>query len=134
MSVNKVILVGRLGRDPELRYTPQGVAVATLSMATDRRYKDREGKAVEETQWHRVVVWAGQAESCERYLSKGRQVYVEGRLQHRSYEKEGQTKYMTEVVADAVRFLGSGAGGGAAGAGPAVSGEAAHYDDADIPF
>jgi len=129
MSVNKVILVGRLGKDPELRRTQQGVSIATFSIATDRRYKDRDGNPVDETQWHRVVVWAAQAETCERYLNKGRQVYVEGRLQHRSYEKDGATKYSTEVVADTVRFLGS-----ASTAGSATAGDTSGYADAEIPF
>ena len=132
MSVNKVIMVGRLGSDPELRNTQGGTASATWRMATNRKYKDRDGNFVEATQWHNVKVWGAQAENCEKYLSKGREVYVEGRLEHFQYEKDGATKYWTEVVADTVRFLG-GAGNGT----HASTDEASpppQYADADIPF
>ena len=118
-SVNKVILIGNLGRDPEMRYTQGGTAVATLNIATTRVYTNKSNDRVEETEWHRVVVWSKQAESCNQYLSKGRQVYIEGRLQTRSYEdKEGVKKYSTEVIADQVLFLGGrGEGGGGGGGG-----------------
>jgi single-strand DNA-binding protein len=113
-GVNKVILIGNLGRDPELRYTPGGTAVATLNLATTRSYtKQGSNERVEETEWHKVTVWGKQAEFCNQYLSKGRQCYVEGRLQTRSYEdKDGKKCYATEVVAETVQFLG-GKGGGA---------------------
>lgn len=118
-SVNKVILIGNLGRDPEMRYTQGGTAVATLNIATTRVYTNKSNDRVEETEWHRVVVWSKQAESCSKYLSKGRQVYIEGRLQTRSYEdKDGHKKYSTEVIADQVLFLGGrGEGGGEGGGG-----------------
>jgi single-strand DNA-binding protein len=118
-SVNKVILIGNLGRDPELRYTPGGQPVCNLSVATTRVFNDRNNERREETEWHRVTVWGKQAEHCSQYLSKGRQVYVEGRLQTRSYEdKEGIKRYSTDVVADSVKFLGGrGEGGGGGGGG-----------------
>jgi single-strand DNA-binding protein len=110
-SVNKVILVGNLGADPELRYTGDGNAVADLRVATNRTYKDKAGKSVSEPQWHRVVVWGKQAENCKEYLSKGRQVYVEGRLKTRQWEdRDGNKRYTTEVIAQQVQFLGNGNG------------------------
>jgi single-strand DNA-binding protein len=113
-SVNKVILVGNLGADPELKYTTSNRAVANLSVATNEVFKDKAGQRQERTEWHRVTVWGEQAETCQKYLRKGRMVYVEGRLQTRSWEdKQGQKRYSTDVVADRVVFLGSGGGGGA---------------------
>jgi single-strand DNA-binding protein len=113
-GINKVILIGHLGRDPELRYTATGTPVCQLSVATSRSYTNKNNDRVEETEWHRVVVWSKMAEHCNNYLSKGRQVYVEGRLQTRSYEdKEGVKKYSTEIIAENVQFLGGrGEGGG----------------------
>jgi single-strand DNA-binding protein len=108
MSVNKVILVGRLGQNPEVRYTPSGAAVANFSIATHEAWQDKSGQKQERTEWHRIVVWGKTAENCNQYLTKGRQVYVEGRLQTRQWQdKEGQTKYTTEVQAQTVQFLGS---------------------------
>lgn len=106
-SVNKVILVGHLGRDAETKFTPSGVPVTKFSVATSRRWKDQQtGEWKEETDWHNIVLW--RQENLANYLTKGKQVYVEGRLQTRSYEdKDGQKKYMTEVVADDVLLLGS---------------------------
>lgn len=110
--VNKVIIIGNLGRDPELRHTQGGSPVASLSVATTRKWRNKQtNEMVEETEWHRVTVWGKSAEHCNEYLSKGRQVYVEGRLQTRSYEKNGEKRYATEIVADTVQFLG-GKGGG----------------------
>ena len=114
-GINKVILIGNLGRDPEIRYTQQGTAVVNLALATSEQWTDKNsGERQEKTEWHRIVIFGRMAENCEKYLSKGRQVYVEGRLQTRSYEKEGQTHYMTEIVASTVQFLG-GKGGGDTG-------------------
>jgi single-strand DNA-binding protein len=124
-SVNKVILVGNLGRDPELRYTQSGQAVATLSLATTDRWRDKEGANQERTEWHRIVVWGKQAENCAQYLQKGRSAYIEGRLQTRDWEdKDGVKKYTTEIVAQIVQFLGGrgGAGGPGSGDGPGSSG------------
>ena len=115
-SVNKVILIGNLGADPELKYTPSNRALCNLRIATTDVFKDKGGQRQERTEWHRVTVWGDQAENCSKYLSKGRSVYVEGRLQTRSYDKEGQKHYATDVVADRVVFLGSG-GAAAAGEG-----------------
>ena len=107
MSVNKVILIGRLGADPEIRYTPNGQPVATFRVATTERWTDRDSKRQERTEWHRVVAYGRLAEICGEHLTKGRQVYVEGRLQTRSYEdREGVRRYVTEIVAQEVVFLG----------------------------
>lgn len=107
MSVNKVILVGNLGKDPELRYTPSGAAVATFSLATTERFKDRNGQMQERTEWHNIVCWRNLAEICGKYLHKGKQVYIEGRIQSRSYDdREGNKKYITEIVADQMQMLG----------------------------
>jgi single-strand DNA-binding protein len=116
-SVNKVILVGNLGADPELKYTPSSRPLCNLRIATTDVFKDKSGQRQEKTEWHRVTVWGDTAENCNKYLSKGRSVYVEGRLQTRSYDKEGQKHYATDIVADRVVFLGSGGGGGAGGGG-----------------
>lgn len=113
-GVNKVILIGRLGQDPKLRYTGSGTAVCNLSIATDDSYTDNDGELVERTEWHSVVCWAGLAETVEEYLETGSQVYVEGRLQTREWtDNDGNTRYSTEVVARTVQFLDSrGDGGG----------------------
>jgi single-strand DNA-binding protein len=114
-SVNKVILVGNLGADPELKYTPSNRPVCNLSVATNEVWKDKAGQKQERVEWHRVNVWGDQAEHCSKYLAKGRMVYVEGRIQTRSWDdKEGKKRYTTEVVADRVVFLG-GQGPGAEG-------------------
>jgi len=119
-GVNKVIIVGRLGRDPEVRYTPDGTAVANFSVATSQEWKDKNsGEKKEKTEWHRIVVFKKLAELCGQYLAKGRQVYVDGRLQTRSWEKDGQTHYSTEVVANEVQFLGGREGGGSPSSGGA---------------
>jgi len=118
--INKVILIGNLGADPELRYTTSGTAVATLRVATSRTWKDKDGQKQEETEWHRVIVWAQSAEFCGNYLSKGAKIYVEGRLQTRKWQDQsGNDKYTTEVVATTLQSLtpkgaegGSGGGGG----------------------
>jgi single-strand DNA-binding protein len=108
-GVNKVILIGNLGRDPEIRYSQQGVAVVNFPIATSEQWTDKNtGDKQEKTEWHRVVAFGKPAETLEKYLSKGRQVYIEGRLQTRNYEKDGQTHYMTEVVATNFQFLGGG--------------------------
>jgi single-strand DNA-binding protein len=113
MSVNKVILVGRLGQNPEVRYTPSGQAVANFSLATNESWTDKAGQKQERTEWHRIVVWGKLAELCNQYLSKGRQAYIEGRMQTREWQdKDGQKKYTTEVQAQTVQFLGGQAGEG----------------------
>lgn len=113
-TLNRVLLIGNLGQDPEKRFTPSGQPVTTFSIATTERWKDRaNGQPQERTEWHRIVVWGQQAENCAQYLSKGRPVFVEGRLQTRQWEdKEGAKRTTTEVVAQRVLFLGSGQGGG----------------------
>ncbi len=110
-SVNKVILVGNLGRDAELRYTPGGAAVATLNMATTEVWNDKGGQRQEKTEWHRVVFWGKVAESLTEYLTKGKQVYVEGRLETRQWnDKDGNKRYTTEIKGDKIVLLGGGAG------------------------
>jgi single-strand DNA-binding protein len=155
MSVNKVILVGRLGRDPETRYTSGGQAVANFSVATDESYKDRNGERQKRTEWHKIVVWGKQAEIAQQYLKKGSLVFIEGRIQSREWQdKEGQKRTSFEIVASSFRMLGgrgdgmaagSGAGGGASRGEdigghdsgpednfPAASGP--EINDEDIPF
>lgn len=107
-GINKAILIGRLGSDPEVRYTPSGVAVANFSIATSEEWKDKDtGEKQERTEWHRIVAWRRLGEICGEYLSKGRQVYVEGRIQTRSWEdREGNKRYTTEIVATDIQFLG----------------------------
>lgn len=113
-SVNKVILIGNLGRDPEVRYMPSGDAIATLSIATTETWKDKNGDRQEATEWHRVVFFGRQAEICGQYLKKGSQVYVEGSLRTRKWQdKDGQDRYTTEIRGDRMQMLGSRAGGGA---------------------
>jgi single-strand DNA-binding protein len=115
-GVNKAILIGNLGADPELRYTGSGTAVCNFSVATTETYKDRDGNMVENTEWHRVVAWARLAEICGEYLKKGRQVYIEGQIQTRSWEdQDGNTKYTTEIKAREMQMLGSRDGGGSDG-------------------
>src|SRR5262245_4018671 len=117
-SVNKVILVGNLGRDAELRYTPGGAAVATLNMATTEVWNDKSGQRQEKTEWHRVVLWGKTAESLSEYLTKGKQIYVEGRLQTRQWDdKDGNKRYTTEIRSDRVVLLGGGGRGGSMSAG-----------------
>jgi single-strand DNA-binding protein len=139
-GVNKVILVGRLGTDPEIRYTQQGSAVANFNIATSEAWTDKSGEKQEKTEWHRIVVWGKTAELCSQYLAKGRQIFVEGRLQTRQWEdKDGGKRYTTEIVANTVQFLDRGqdkAGGAQPSqdfsapelAAPSVSA------DEDIPF
>jgi single-strand DNA-binding protein len=147
-SVNKVILIGNLGRDPETRYTTGGDAVTNIRIATTDTWKDKAGEKQEKTEWHSVVFFGRQAEIAGEYLKKGRQIYVEGRLQTRKWQdKEGQDRYTTEIVADRMQMLGSRQGAGDAGAReakePAAAGEdkaakkpAGKFDDMDddIPF
>src|ERR1700693_5984175 len=111
-SVNKVILIGNLGKDPELKHTGGGTAVATMTVATNERFKDKNGEWQDRTEWHNVVLWQRLAEIAAEYLKKGRSVYVEGRLQTRSWEdKQGQKRYTTEIVASDLVLLGGGGGG-----------------------
>jgi len=106
-GVNKVILVGNLGKDPEVRYLEGGTAVANFSLATTESYKDKQGNRIEQTEWHNIVVWRGLAEVAEKYLKKGSQVYVEGKLRTRSYDdKDGVKRYSTEIVVDNMTMLG----------------------------
>ncbi len=124
MSVNKVILVGRLGRDPETRYTGGGQAVANFSVATDESYKDKNGERQKRTEWHKIVVWGKQAEIAQQYLKKGSLIFIEGRIQSREWQdKEGQKRTSFEIVAGNFRMLG-GRAEGAAAAGAGASGGA----------
>jgi len=128
-GVNKVILVGNLGNDPDLRTTPSGSSVCEFRIATNESWNDKDGQRQERTEWHRVVVWGKRAEICNKYLSKGRQVYLEGRLRTRSWEdKEGNKRYTTEIIANDVQFL---SGGGAGGPGRGGSDESPPFGDSD---
>src|SRR3990172_10055992 len=114
-GVNKVILVGNLGKDPEIRYTPGGVAVANFTLATSENWTSKEGKKETKTEWHRIVAFGRLAEICGEYLNKGKQVYIEGRIQTRQWEdKDGNKRYTTEIVAQTMQFLGAAGGKGAA--------------------
>ena len=104
-GLNKAILIGRLGKDPELRYTQDGVAVANFSVATSEEWKDKNGEKQERTEWHDIVAWKRLGEICGEYLSKGKQVYVEGRIQTRSWDKDGVTQYRKEIIASDIQFL-----------------------------
>ncbi len=153
MTVNKAMIIGRLGADPELRFTQSGTAVANMRVATNRNWTDKSGQKKEETEWHRIVVFGRQAETCEQYLSKGRQVYIEGRIQTNEWQdKKGNTRYTTEIVAQTVQFLSGGGGGGGGGysepppytdddvesmgggSGGSEGGFDQSFDDDDIPF
>ena len=117
-SVNKVIIVGNLGRDPEVRYMPSGDAVANIAVATSSKYKNKAGEMVEETEWHRISFFGRQAEIVGEYLKKGRSVYIEGRLKTRKYtDKDGVEKYATDIVASEMQMLGSREGGSDEGGG-----------------
>jgi len=131
--VNKVILVGRLGRDPETRYTSSGQAVCNFTMATDETFKSRSGERQSRTEWHRIVMWAKLAEIAQQYLKKGQLVYIEGRLQTRQWDdkRDGSKKQTTEIVATTMKMLGGRGEGAAAGAGAgaAASGAPARHDE-----
>jgi single-strand DNA-binding protein len=129
-SLNKVMLIGNLGKDPEVRAIPSGVKVANFSIATSSSYNGKDGNRVETTEWHNIVMWRGLAEVAEKYLKKGNSVFIEGRLQTRSWEDQcGQKKYMTEVVADNMVMLGGrkDGGGGSYGGGDSEGGSAGGY-------
>ena len=140
MSVNKVLLIGNLGKDPEVRFTGSGQAVARFPVATSEVWNDKEGQRQERTEWHNVVVWGKQAEQCGQYLTKGRQAYIEGSIRTRQYDdKDGNKRYITEVIAQRVQFLG-GRGGEAPRGGREAGGGAEEMppgplpEDDDIPF
>lgn len=135
-SLNKVQLIGNLGRDAELKYTPSGAAVATINMATTEVWNDKDGKKQERTEWHRVVLWGKQAESLAEFLVKGKQIYVEGRLQTRSWDdKDGIKRYTTETRCDRLILLGGGSKKGDGAPHPADTAEAGPgVPDDDIPF
>ena len=137
-SVNKVILVGNLGKDAELRYTSGGAPVATVRLATTERYKDKEGQPQEQTEWHTVVIWGKTAETLVEYLRKGKQIYVEGRLQTRSWDdKDGKKRFATEVRSDRIVLLGARgpiAGREESGGAAEPAKEPVELTDDDIPF
>lgn len=135
MSVNKVILVGRLGRDPETRYTGGGQAVANFSVATDESYKDKAGERQKRTEWHKIVVWGKQAEIAQQYLKKGSLVFIEGRIQSREWQdKEGQKRTSFEIVANNFRMLGGRSDGGGSGGGSMGGGSRAEDHDQSGPL
>jgi single-strand DNA-binding protein len=140
MSLNRVMLIGNLGKDPEVRFTGSGRAVARFPLATSEVWNDQDGQRQERTEWHNIVVWGKQAETCGQYLAKGRQVFVEGSIRTRQYDdKDGNRRYITEVIAQRVQFLGGDRGrssetarGGAGGGGDEAP--APLPEDDDIPF
>ena len=121
-GLNKVQLIGNLGKDPEIRFTPEGKQVATFSMAVNRTFKNKEGESIDDTQWFNIEAWTGLAKVVEDHLKKGDRIYIEGRLKTESYEKDGETKYFTKVVVQDMIMLGSSRNGGA------------DPDEDDIPF
>lgn len=146
-SLNKVLLMGNLGRDPEVKYTSSGQAVATFTMATNRRWKDKEGNSQEDTQWHNIKMWGRSAELAQQYLKKGRTIFVEGRIETRTYDdKDGNRKWFTEIVCERFQFVGSrgdDAGGGGGNSGGNYSGgsnqpqpqpSTSMNDEDDLPF
>jgi single-strand DNA-binding protein len=141
-GINKAILVGNLGRDPEIRYTPGGLAITNFSIATSDSWQDKEsGEKKERTEWHRIVAFGKLGEICGKYLTKGRQVYIEGRIQTRQWEKDGVTRYTTEIVANEMQMLGGRDSGGDSLRSPESNyGQAAPKEpfpetpDDDIPF
>ncbi|MGB6670788.1 MAG: single-stranded DNA-binding protein [Candidatus Acidiferrum sp.] len=137
MSVNKVILVGRLGRDPETRYTGGGQAVANFSVATDESYKDRNGEKQKRTEWHKIVAWGPKAEFAQKYLKKGNLIYIEGSIRSSEWQdKEGQKRTKTEIIASDFRFIGGKAEGAATGGGGRSGGDEveAHAAPADDSY
>ncbi len=136
-SLNKVMLIGRLGKDPEVRAIPSGIKVASFSIATDESYKDKDGNKVEKTEWHNIVAWRGLAEVIEKYVKKGDLIYIEGKLTTEKYEKDGVTKYATKIVADQMTMLGGKKDGGSQGDGGFGSGAAGggfKAPEDDLPF
>ena len=138
-SLNKAQLIGNLGKDPELKYTSAGVAVATFSIATSDSWKDQEGNVQERTEWHNIVAWRKLAEICGEWLKKGKRVYIGGRLQTRNYEKDGVKRYITEIVADQLIMLDGGGqrstnGGGGSSEADAASPETVPAKEDDLPF
>jgi single-strand DNA-binding protein len=141
-SLNKVMLIGNLGKDPEVRYTTSGQAVASFSVATSEKFKNKSGDMEERTEWHNVVLWGKLAEIAKEYLSKGKTAYIEGRLQTRKWQdKEGRDRYTTEIVGDRMQMLSPKGDGGRTGGGRGGNEPAAAYDDPvgynqddDIPF
>ena len=121
-GLNKVQLIGNLGKDPEIRFTPEGKQVATFSMAVNRTFKNKEGESIDDTQWFNIEAWTGLAKVVEDHLKTGDRIYIEGRLKTESYEKDGETKYFTKVVVQDMIMLGSSRNGGA------------DPDEDDIPF
>lgn len=140
-SVNKVILIGNLGRDPEIRHTPSGSAVATFSIATNEAWNNREGQREERTEWHRVVAFGKLADICGQYLKKGKQVYIEGKLQTRAWDdRDGNKRYTTEIVASTMTMLGRAGEGPSESYAPPIEegryngGPSSGPEDDDIPF
>lgn len=135
MSVNKAIIVGHLGKDPELRFTQSGTAVASFSVATSEKFKSKDGESKEVTEWHNIVVWRQLAEICGKYLSKGSQIYLEGKIQTRKYQdRDGNDRYVTEIVADQMRMLGGGQARENKPANPPKGGGGAQSSFEDPPF
>jgi len=140
--INKVILVGNVGKDPEVKYLDNGAAFARFTLATNETYKDKEGNKTTKTEWHNIVVWRGLAEVAEKYVKKGNQLYIEGKITNRSYEQDGATKYFTEIVGNEMKMLGakpSGDGATTTTHAPAAENQsvtegAEPFETDDLPF
>ncbi|GAB4127387.1 MAG: single-stranded DNA-binding protein [Raineya sp.] len=132
-GVNKVILVGNVGKDPDIISFENGKK-ATFSLATSEKYKDKEGKSVEKTEWHNIVFWGPVVDVIEKYVKKGKQVYIEGKLASRSYEKDGQTRYITEVVGQNLTLLGGSMGGGGSTHNESTSSQHTHSSTEEAPY
>ncbi|MDP4188310.1 MAG: single-stranded DNA-binding protein [Bacteroidota bacterium] len=138
MAVNKVILVGNVGKDPEVRYLDNNITVAKFPLATSENFKNKNGERVESTEWHNIVLWNKLAEVAEKYVKKGTQLYIEGRIKTRSYEKDGAKHYMTEIFANTMQMLGKKTTDNGSSAEPVVSEEEPQTDSVneadDLPF
>jgi len=135
--INKVILVGRLGKDPDVRSTPSGQTVTKFTIATDEKFTDRSGERQERTEWHNVAAWGRLGEICGQYLRKGKLVYIEGSIRHDTYEKNGEKRHWTEIVAREMKMLDRGGEAGGGGGGydaPSQSSGDSGPDDDDVPF
>jgi len=133
-GINKVILLGNLGQDPETRFTAGGTAVCKFSLATSRKFTGKDGQKQEKTEWHRIVAWAKLAEICGKYLTKGKQVVIEGRIEYGSYEKDGVKHYTTDIIAENMQMLGGGADNRSQESESRFEPPAGGVPDDDIPF
>ncbi|MBS1514337.1 MAG: single-stranded DNA-binding protein [Bacteroidetes bacterium] len=133
-DINKVILIGRLGKDPDLRYTPKGTAVCSFTMATNNDYMGEDNNLVKRVEWHNISAWSRLAETCSKYLKKGSKIYCEGRLQYDEYEKDGIKRYATKIIMENMQMLDAKGEGGSSSGASSVSDAPSQSDDSDLPF